>query len=304
MSTLSALFLVALLAAPHTGNAPATQADALVRDLMTIVHVAERKVWSIDRYEINEIMPDALLSVCTATDRVRGAAAAQLTSKIKALGGPARELHAASLGADPRIDDIVTLERSLALLERAVKESNQDCPFTLKQSEPFFERQRPTGRLFLSSEGGGLVNIRLSESDQRAGGGGSGRFMVGYGLSHDWSVRSGMEFGGAGLLDEELDTEDIEVTFYSAIPLTFRHRSQLWHQDIAVAAVAVGNFWNEAPQFAARLGTLIGFTYTRLGRAQPWGGVKLGVEYAPGYDDFEEAITFRVGLRLGADLYP
>ena len=147
-------------------------------------------------------MPDALMSVCTASDAVRTATRIRLKARITASGGPAKALFAASGGDDPRIDDLLTMERSLALFERAVRESAEDCPFTLTPTEPFFERQRPTGRWFLSSEGGGLFNIRISESDKRAGGGGSGRFMAGYGLNHSWSIRSGMEFGGAGLLNK------------------------------------------------------------------------------------------------------
>ena len=129
------------------------------------------------------------------------------------------------------------------------------------------------------------------------------RFMLGYGLSPDWSVRLGAEMGGAGLLDKSLATDDLNLDFYTAVPLVFRHRKMVWHQDVEVAGVAFGAPWNGTPRFAARVGGLVGLTYTRIGLVQPWGGLKLSAEYAPETGSDPAMTTIRIGFRFGINFH-
>ena len=39
-------------------------AEGLVRDMITLVNAAEQRNWQIDRYEIEDLMNDALVCVC------------------------------------------------------------------------------------------------------------------------------------------------------------------------------------------------------------------------------------------------
>ena len=42
----------------------ASAAEGLVRDMITLVNAAEQRNWQIDRYEIEDLMNDALVCVC------------------------------------------------------------------------------------------------------------------------------------------------------------------------------------------------------------------------------------------------
>ena len=127
--------------------------------------------------------------------------------------------------------------------------------------------------------------------------------MLGYGLSPNWSLRIGPEFGGAGLLDESLDAADVQLEFYSALPFTLRHRQTLWHQDLEAAVVALGPIWRQRPRLAARLAALVGLTYIRIGKLQPWGGLRIASEYAPETATRVAHWTFRVGFRFGFNFH-
>ena len=62
----------------------------------------------------------------------------------------------------------------------------------------------------MAVQGGGLMNLRFYD-EFRAGGGGSGRIDLGRGFGPNWSLRMGLEMGGAGLFDGKLDTNDIDL---------------------------------------------------------------------------------------------
>ncbi len=304
--TIRSLSVVALCLAAFAAPATAGDTDegqALVRDLLTIVSVAEKQVWTIDHYEIEDLMGNALMCVCHTRAGVREAARAELKASIANLGGPAKALWARSKGQADNIDELVTLERTLATLDRADGLTEERCSFLQQPQTPYVERQRANGRVFLASEGGGLFNIRLGDEELRMGGGGSGRVALGYGINERWSVRAGAEFGGAGLLNENFEAEEVDLDFYAAIPVVLRHRTLLWHQDLDMAMVAHGAFWKESPRFAVRLGGLFGLTYSRIGAVQPWGGLKMSAEYAPKLGHAHEMLTIRVGLRFGVDFH-
>jgi len=290
---------------PATANGPDARhdAEALRRDLLSIVAIAEQQVWNIDRYEIEDLMSKALVCVCRTTPAVRELTARILQDDIRSLGGPALDAWVKNGKDIDEISTLMTHERTAKLLDRARREADKDCPFHFESKTPYEERNRATHRLFISTEGGGLLNTRFMNGEVFAGGGGSGRFMVGYGLDPDWSVRLGAEMGGAGLVDKSLATEDVNLDFYTAVPLVFRHRSMIWHQDIEVAGVAFGAPWNGTPRFAARVGGLIGLTYTRIGILQPWGGLKLSGEYAPKTSTDAAMTTIRIGFRFGINFH-
>ena len=90
----------------------------------------------------------------------------------------------------------------------------------------------------MAVQGGGLMNLRFSD-EFRAGGGGSGRIDL-VGLWTQLVFAVGLEMGGAGLFDEKLDTNDIDLQFYFALPVTLRYRSRLWHRDVEIAPVTMG----------------------------------------------------------------
>ncbi len=177
---------------PENATAGEHSGAGLARDLTTIVLAEEQQSWGIDRYEIQSMMPQALLSVCTASAEARVAAQAQLSSPEDEI----KRLWSENGESFDGLEKQLTRHRASLLLASALTRASNDCPFYLLQQEPFLERQRAVGRWFLSFGGGGLLNIRLGQDEARGGGGGAGRAALGYGLSPNWSVRQGVEWGG------------------------------------------------------------------------------------------------------------
>ena len=80
-------------------------------------------------------------------------------------------------------------------------------------------------------------------------------------------TRLGAEMGGAGLLDKSLATDDLNLDFYTAVPLVFRHRKMALYQDIEVAGVAL-DAWNGTPRRCPS-GRSGGTDLHRIGLVQP-----------------------------------
>ena len=59
--------------------------SGLQRDLTTLVLAAEQQSWSIDRYEVLDLLPQALLSVCQSKASEREAALAGSREGTEAL---------------------------------------------------------------------------------------------------------------------------------------------------------------------------------------------------------------------------
>jgi hypothetical protein len=269
---------------------------------MILVSIAEKRIWQVDHYEIDGLMNNALLCVCVADKHTRSAARERLGQLLSDHGGDVRKAWLKAGEKLSEIDELLTIHRTRVLFERSVSESKMRCPFFLSQSSTYNERHRMTDRFFMATQGGGLLNIRFADQ-LRAGGGGSGRLDLGYGVGPNWSLRVGPEFGGAGLLDESLNTNDIDLDFYFALPITMRHRGLMWHQDLELAPVALGAPWRDSMRWAVRIGGLLGLTYSRMGRIQPWGGLKVSAEHAPAYEDEAALTTVRVGIRFGVDIH-
>ena len=197
--------------------AQAADGAGLARDIILLVKSAEQRIWSIDTYEIDELMSQALLVVCTADAKTRSGAQA-IVVRIEDEGGPAVEVWKKNGRDLSSVSSLLTLERSLNLLNRAVSRSDKACPFYLTPTDPYHERHRPVRRSYLGFEGGGLFNLRRESEQVRVGGGGAGRLIYGYGWSPNWAIRMGIESGGAGFLHRDLQTEDIDVDVFWRTP--------------------------------------------------------------------------------------
>src|SRR4051812_33938433 len=83
--------IFALVLAAHEAKAdPADHGpfEALIEDLERLVEVQQAGSWRIDRYEIEDMMPAALMTVCKIPKGVRTRAIAYYDRKILAEGGP------------------------------------------------------------------------------------------------------------------------------------------------------------------------------------------------------------------------
>ena len=95
----------------------------------------------------------------------------------------------------------------------------------------------------------------------------------------------------------------ISILIFTRRPLVFRHRKMVWHKMLEVAGVAFSAPWNGTPRFAARVGGLVGLTYTRIGLVQPWEQLKLSAEYAPETGTDPAMTTIRIGFRFGINFH-
>ena len=120
---------------------PDREAEALHRDLMSIVAIAEQQVWTIDRYEIDNLMPKALVCVCRSAPEVRSEAVRLLKQEIQTMGGPVEKAWKAADKDLSEIPLLVTLDRTAKLLERAIQSSPQDCPYHIEPEVPYIEQK-------------------------------------------------------------------------------------------------------------------------------------------------------------------
>ncbi|WP_233562407.1 hypothetical protein, partial [Sorangium cellulosum] len=88
----------------------------LLVDLEKMVEVQQSLGWTIDRYELDEIMSPALMSVCSATPETRVAALAALDRQIHERGGPVEEAFRRRGGDLDEVADLLFATRVRALL--------------------------------------------------------------------------------------------------------------------------------------------------------------------------------------------
>ncbi len=266
--------------------------------------VAEQQLWHLDHYEIEALIPAALQCVCRAAPKTRAAAAAWLRAEVERLGGDPKEAWLAAERDLDAIAPLLTVERTRMVLEAAEGYVETRCPFWMTARRSYVDRHRSTHRFTFNFDGGGLFTATAIDDELRLGGGGSGRLTVAYGFGPRWSIRVGPEVGGAGLLRESLETEDIEVTVFGAVMTSLRRRAKLWHWDIEAGPITAGVPWRDVQRYGGRVGTIVGITYPRIARAQPWAGLRAAIDYLPAQGGAEAQWIWRSGFRVGFDLYP
>ena len=107
----------------HAGHAHADESDGLMFDMRKIVATQEDLGWKIDKYEFEQMMPDALMSVCQTPQRIRLAALRQSQTKRDRLGGPLRKPKPkAAYSEEP---ELLHASRVFELSRRRRKEPNR-----------------------------------------------------------------------------------------------------------------------------------------------------------------------------------
>ena len=106
------------------------------------------------------------------------------------------------------------------------------------------------------------------------------------------------------MIDQTLSVEEVDLQFFSAVPLTLRWLGITWHGDLEVAAVALGLPWRDNLRYGVRVGGLVGLTYLRIRELLPWAGYGLAVEYVPAQRGFPSTWLLRAGLRFGSAWRP
>jgi hypothetical protein len=290
--------LLAGVLAASTASA-STPDEALIHDLSIVVEVQQSAGWKIDHYEYEEMMPDALQSVCVTTDETRSAARERLGRRIDALGGPVEQAFRRAGGRESAVKELLFTTRVFTLLTEAMRRAPSECPFWLTPSAVFRGLQTDAGRFTLSFESGGLFGLQYLEGRVMPGAGGSGRLMLGRGLTERWTLLAGGEFGTMALFQQEGSDTNFPVNFVVAIPVVLRHHDLSWLYELELAPIGYFTTTDLRPTYGARLGGLIGISTLRVRRIIPWGGVGAGAEYVFPSRVRQMTMSIKGGIRLG-----
>ncbi|MGK4006585.1 hypothetical protein WMF31_28450 [Sorangium sp. So ce1036] len=307
------LVLAALLAATAARDATAAPPGEAPRDLAVVgllvdlekmVEMQQSLGWTIDRYEIDEMMSPALMSVCSAPPEARVAALDVLDARIRDLGGPVEEAFRRRGGDLGEVADLLFATRVRALLSEAMRRAHgpdAECPFWLRPSPAFRGRETDAYRTTLNLEGGGLVVLESADGRALLGAGGSARLLLGRGLNERWTFLAGGEFGGTAQLDQTETKTRFPISFVAALPLVLRHNDLTWHYEAEIASLAY--FTQDDPRVSPglRLGALVGVSALRVRNIMPWAGIGIALEHVLETHRRPAQWNLKTGARLGFD---
>ncbi|WP_437691357.1 hypothetical protein [Sorangium sp. So ce176] len=322
--------LVAMTAAPSAQAAPpGTPAEGapprdlavvgLLVDLEKMVEVQQSLGWTIDRYELDEIMSPALMSVCSATPETRVAALAALDRQIHERGGPVEEAFRRRGGDLDEVADLLFATRVRALLDEAMRraghgrdtrearetcatcETSSQCPFWLRPSPAFRGRETDAYRTTLNLEGGGLGALEAAQGRVLLGAGGSARLLLGRGLDERWTFLAGGEFGGTAQFEQTATKTRFPISFTAALPMVLRYHARTWHYEGELASLAYFTQDDLRVSPGMRLGALVGVSALRVRGIMPWAGLGIAVEHVLGTHRRPAQWNLKTGARVGFD---
>lgn len=266
-------------------------------DVSRIVAAQEAEDWFTDHQALRSIEEQVLASVCRATPEARAWALAGFVERAAELGD-ARQRYARAGELTSEVESSLTAERR-ALVMRRVLARVDECPFWVPLAPGFAGLQSDRQRVTLSVESGGNVQLRYTEKRWTFGGGGLGRFLVGYGFDGKYTMLGGVEFGGGAMLRPGTDASQFVINYFPAVPLVFRTRHLTFQYDIEVAPVALFQADNDDLSWGGRIGGTFAFTALRRRNVLPWAGLSLAYEHYFEGGGREATHFIRGGLRIG-----
>jgi hypothetical protein len=266
---------------------------ALAVDLERIVEVQQAGGWRIDRYEIEDMIPSTLMTLCRVPVETRTRVLAWYERRIALLGGPAEKAYKGDLSA---IKPLVFLTRVRDLLVEANKRAVRECPFWLTPEQGFHGIQNDRNRWNLNVETGGLIQLRKTEGRWTYGGGGVIRGLLSRGFEH-MTLLFGPEFAGGAMLKVG-GGGTVVINYFPAFPVVLRMHDRTWHYDIEVAGVSLFQATDTRFSYGLRFGVGGGVQGRRTRGLIPWAGVAFAYEtYFPGARP--QMSFIRGGLRVG-----
>ena len=301
---LALIVVMGLLAATATARAQVVHPPeneepafkALVADLERIVEAQQSGGWRIDYYEIVDMIPSTLMTVCRVPPATRARVLAWYEQRIVALGGPVEKAFERANHDLSAIGPLVFVTRVRELLVEANKRALHECPFWLTPDANFHGYQNDRQRWNLNVETGGLIQLRKTEGSWTYGGGGVIRGLVSRGFEHT-TILFGPEFAGGAMLKVG-GGGTVVINYFPAIPVVLRMPDRTWHYDVEVAAVSLFQATDTRISFGARFGVGFGVQARRTRGLLPWAGVAFAYEtYFPGARP--QMSFLRGGLRVG-----
>ncbi len=279
---------------------PLQPAEALLGDLGKLVFLREQQGWKIDRYDVDSLLPDALLSMCRVPEEQRQQAAWELDRRLVASGGPLQSAYQKS-GQMAGLESLLHLSRVQLLFDAARQRAESECPIYIEANHRFAGEQIHPGRWSLGGEGGGVFGVVNSSEGWSFGGGGNARLTINHVFRPRWSARLGLAVGGAALMSPTLSTEDMSVDLNLGIPIALRRHGTIWHTEVEVEPELVGIPFVTELRPAIQLGIAAGFSYVRVRQALPTVGFRMTVTRVAAGQDRPAALALRAGVRVGFD---
>ncbi len=271
-------------------------------DVSRIVAAQEAEEWFTDSQALRSIEEQVLASVCRATLEARAWALSGFAKRSTELGD-AQQSYAQAGELTGAVAAALTAQRRVLVLRQALGRVGE-CPFWVRAQPGFNGLQSDRQRITLNVESGGNVQFRYTEKRWTFGGGGLGRFLVGYGFDGKYSLLAGAEFGGGAMLRPGTDASQFVINYFPAVPLVFRTRQLTFQYDIEVAPVALFQADNTGLSWGARIGGCFAFTTLRRRNVLPWAGIAFGYEHYFEGGGREVTHFFRGGLRIGLPWEP
>jgi len=273
---------------------------SLRSDVERIVSAEETLGWFLDAVAIKNVYPSLLRSVCATPPEVRRSVLAQLDAESRS-AGVAKDLFIASgrrwTDASKRA---LRSERLVVALRTANEGAEADCPFWVTPEVGFRSLQTDEEQFTLSFESDGLAFVRAARGDFTYGGGGAARVLPGYGFRGHFSVRGGVELGGAALIDPVRNDASIAVRFFPAVPVIVAYRDGLWRYELESAAVGTWQGNIDSFQLGFRSGANVAISGLRTQGILPWVGIGLAYEHYFAMADGPPQNFLRAGFRVGA----
>jgi hypothetical protein len=286
-----------------------------VRDAQRIVEFRSSVGWVVDDTEIQQAMPDVMMSACQTPDADRAEALAWLDDQIAARGGDVATAWRARGKDLGKVDDLLALTRVRLLLGRADEWVRQGrCPFWLEPSNGFAGVQTHERRWVLTLEAGGRGVAAFALGQVRWGAGGSGRVLVGRGFGEEWTLSLGPEVGGdASFTTLELGqlNQFPELAAFMALPVVAKWRFGLAaHLEAEAGPISyvdratAGTTGVSAHYHTGlRTGVAVGGTFLRLGRGVvPTFAFTMTVDWIPAVGNTPALTQIGFGLRTGIEL--
>ena len=273
------------------------QAQALVADTERIIESEELTGWFTDTEAYRSVRPTLLESVCRALPEARERASELLRQRARSHGDP-RQLFALYGDVTSEVRAARAAARERDAFAQVLRDVG-DCPFWVAPSPEFRGRQTDSGKVSLSLETGGLLQIRRTEGSWTFGGGGYGRILGGYGFSSNFTLLLGPEFGGGAMLRPNTQPTELVINYFPAVPLVLRFHNVAWHYDLELAPVALFQADDGALSYGGRVGGTIGVKALRTRGFIPWAGLAVAYEHYLPSGGRERAHFMRGGLRVG-----
>jgi hypothetical protein len=278
---------------------PRSAPAALYRDLERMVTVAETAGWYIDRQELENLLPDALDSVCRVPETDRRDVLAWVDALIAARGGPVEDAWRKRGKRLEEVADLLTLTRIRMTLAHAMSAATADCPFWLEPSAAFRGRQISDDRWLLNLGGGGKGILVRQDGETDLSFGGAGRLLLGRSLGDRSTLLTGFELGGNGSFPrgEDGSRGNLVLGIDVVVLLVYRHTfvNSFLELDGGWLGALTEQDWDDVDHgvhlgisFGARVirvrwffpGAALGLSYERIGAADgdaPLTLIKLGV---------------------------